>query len=424
MENEKNVLLITYYWPPSGGAGVHRWLRFSNYFKENNCNLTVYCPQDAAWPAIDENLNKEVSNDVTIIRRKIFEPNKFLNRGKKAGVGFTQSKKQSSLQKAMIWVRGNLFIPDSRVFWIKPSARFLLTYLKNHPEITTIISTGPPHSTHLIALKLKEKLNIKWVADFRDPWTQIDFYTDLLPGKRADSKHKELEQLVLSKADEVVTVSNACAEGLEEIAKRKIHVVTNGYNFPEFDSSIVELNSDFTISHFGSMPFTRNPLVLWKVLGQLTQTHAELASQLKINLIGTVDYQVIDSLKEFGLENYVTVTPPIPHQESILLQRSTQLLLLVANNSGNVKGILTGKFFEYLGAKRPIIAIGENDSDLQKIVNHTKCGCFVDYSDEKTLSSFISQSFKDYQSGILSNIAINTEEFSSSNLVKKIIELL
>ena len=146
MENEKNVLLITYYWPPSGGAGVHRWLRFSNYFKENNCNLTVYCPQDAAWPAIDENLNKEVSNDVTIIRRKIFEPNKFLNRGKKAGVGFTQSKKQSSLQKAMIWVRGNLFIPDSRVFWIKPSARFLSDYLKNHPEPEEIeyYLCGPP----------------------------------------------------------------------------------------------------------------------------------------------------------------------------------------------------------------------------------------------------------------------------------------
>lgn len=424
MKNEKNVLLITYYWPPSGGAGVHRWLRFSNYFKENNCNLTVYCPEDAAWPAIDENLNSQVSKDITVIRRKIIEPNKFLNRGKKAGVGFTQSKKQSVVQKAMIWVRGNLFIPDSRVFWIKPSARFLSNYLKNHPEITTIVSTGPPHSTHLIALKLKEKFNIKWIADFRDPWTQIDFYTDLLPGKRADKKHKRLEKLVLTKADEVVTVSKACAEGLEEIAKRKVHVVTNGYNFPEFDSSKIELNKNFTISHFGSMPFTRNPLVLWKVLGQLIPTNTELAEHLKINLIGTVDYQVIDSLKEFGLENYVTIIPPIPHQESILLQRSSQLLLLVANNSGNVKGILTGKFFEYLGAKRPIIAIGENDSDLKKIVNHTKCGCFADYSDEKTLSAFVSQSFKDYQSGNLSNIAINTEEFSSSNLVKKIIELV
>lgn len=423
MENEKNVLLITYYWPPSGGAGVHRWLRFSNYFKENNCNLTVYCPEDAAWPAIDENLNKHVSNDVTVIRRKIFEPNKFLNRGKKAGVGFTQSKKQSFVQKAMIWVRGNLFIPDSRVFWIKPSVRFLSTYLKNHPEITTIISTGPPHSTHLIALKLKEKFDLKWIADFRDPWTQIDFYADLLPGKRADKKHKRLEKLVLTKANEVVTVSNACAEGLEEIAKRKIHVVTNGYNFPEFDSSKVELNQDFTISHFGSMPFTRNPLVLWKVLGQLIQSNTEMAARLKINLIGTVDYQVINSLKEFDLEDYVTITPPIPHQESILLQRSSQLLLLVANNAGNVKGILTGKFFEYLGAKRPIIAIGENESDLQTIVNHTKCGCFVDYSDEETLTSYINQSFNDYQSGNLSNVAINTDEFSSSNLVKKIIEL-
>ena len=245
-----------------------------------------------------------------------------------------------------------------------------------------------------------------------------------IPTYFLDKKHKELEKLVLTKADEVVTVSNACAEGLEEIAKRKIHVVTNGYNFPEFDSTKVELDKDFTISHFGSMPFTRNPLVLWKALSQLLQTNTELASLLKINLIGTVDYQVIDSLKEFGLEKYVTVTPPIPHQESILLQRSSQLLLLVANNSGNVKGILTGKFFEYLGAKRPIIAIGENESDLQAIVNHTKCGCFVDYSDKLTLTSFIIQSFKDFQSGHLSNVAINTEEFSSSNLVKKIIDLV
>jgi glycosyltransferase involved in cell wall biosynthesis len=424
LKSERNVLLITYYWPPSGGAGVHRWLRFSNYFKENNCNLTVYCPEDAAWPAIDENLNQKVSTDVTVIRRKIFEPNKFINRGKKAGVGFTQSKKQSFIQKAMIWVRGNMFIPDSRVFWIKPSVRFLSKHLNEHPEITTIISTGPPHSAHLIAFKLQEKFNVKWIADFRDPWTQIDFYADLLPGKRADKKHKRLEKLVLTKADEVVTVSNACATGLEEIANRKIHVVTNGYDFPEFDASSINLDTKFTISHFGSMPFTRNPLVLWKVLGRLTKENSDIAQHLNINLIGTVDYQVINSLKEYDLEKFVTVTAPIPHEESIALQRSSQLLLLVANNSGNVKGILTGKFFEYLGAKRPIIAIGENDSDLHKIVEHTECGCFVDYSDKSTLIKFIETSFNHYKQGNLSNVAIHTEEFCSSNLVKKVIELL
>lgn len=424
MKKEKNVLLITYYWPPSGGAGVHRWLRFSKYFKENNCNLTVYCPKDAAWPAIDENLNTEVSQDITIIRRKIFEPNKFLNREKKAGVGFTQSKKQSLIQKIMIWIRGNLFIPDSRVFWIKPSVRFLSNYLKNHPEITTIISTGPPHSTHLIALRLKEKLNVKWIADFRDPWTQIDFYKDLLPGKRADAKHKKLEKLVLTKADEVVTVSNSCASGLNEIVNRKIHVVTNGYNFPEFDSTKVQLDEKFTISHFGSMPFTRNPQVLWNVLKKLISENQLFKESLKIKLIGSVDYQVLDAIATSQLKEHIELTPPIPHNESIALQRTSQLLLLVANNSGNVKGILTGKFFEYLGAKRPIIAIGEKGSDLNVIVDETECGCFVDYENEVILYDYLNKSFENFQNNQLNIIPKNTEQFSSSNLVNKIIDLI
>lgn len=424
MKNAKNVLLITYYWPPSGGAGVHRWLRFSRYFGENNCNLTVYCPKDAAWPSIDEDLNNEVASDINVIRRKIFEPHKYLNRGKKAGVGFTQAKKQSVFQKLMVWTRGNLFIPDSRVFWIKPSIRFLTNYLQNHPEITTIISTGPPHSTHLIALKLKSKMNVKWIADFRDPWTQIDFYADLLPGKRADEKHKRLEKTVLNRADEVITVSQACADGLSQIAKREIHVITNGYNFPEFDKNQIQLDQKFTISHFGSMPFTRNPLVLWKTLQKLIQTNAELASHLSIELIGTVDYQVIESIKNHQLESYLHITEPVTHQESIQMQRSSQLLLLVANNAGNVKGILTGKFFEYLGAKRPIIAIGAKNSDLQRIVHKTECGFFADYEDQADLECYLQQCFNEYQLGKLSHEAINIEEFNSSNLAKKVIDLV
>jgi len=424
LENEKNVLLITYYWPPSGGAGVHRWLRFSSYFKENKCNLTVYCPKDAAWPAIDEDLSQQVRNDITVIRRKIFEPNKFLNRGKKAGVGFTHSKKQSIIQKVMIWVRGNMFIPDSRVFWIKPSIRFLSKHLKNHPEITTIISTGPPHSTHLIALKLQEKFKVKWIADFRDPWTQIDFYTDLLPGKRADKKHKQLEKLVLTKADEVVTVSNACATGLEEIANRKIHVVTNGYDFPEFEASSIKLDEKFTISHFGSMPFTRNPQVLWNVLKKIIEENQTFKDHLKIKLIGSVDYKVLEAIELNQLNPFIELTPPISHEESISLQRSSQLLLLVANNSGNVKGILTGKFFEYLGAKRPIIAIGEKHSDLNVIVDETECGCFIDYDAEAILYNYLTKSFEEFKINQLLINPKNIEQFHSSNLAKKIIDLI
>lgn len=423
MDNKKNVLLITYYWPPSGGAGVHRWLRFSKYFAENNCNLTVYCPKDAAWPVIDNELNEQVPKNIRVIRRKIFEPHKYLGKSN-TGVGFTEEKKQGIIKKLIVWTRGNMFIPDSRVFWIKPSVRFLTNYLKDHPEIDTVISTGPPHSTHLIAIALKRKLGIKWVADFRDPWTQIDFYEQLLPGEKADQKHKRLEKMCLEEADRVVTVSNACAEGLELIGKRKVDVITNGYEFPEFDPTKVTLDDKFTISHFGSMPFARNPLALWKALEIIVSENETFKNNLRIRLIGTVDHKVIRSAEEHGLSSFIEIIPPVSHSESIAMQRSTQLLLLVANNTGNVKGILTGKFFEYLGAQRPIVAIGLHGSDLESAINSTKAGCFVDFEDSVNLTENIRSSFENYQKNALYSSVENLKHFHSSHLAKKFISLL
>ena len=390
----------------------------------NNVNLTVYAPKDAAWQVIDKDLQKEVPEEVKVIRRKVFEPHKYLGKKGGAGIGFTQDKKPSLIKRLTIWIRGNLFIPDSRVFWIRPSARFLNNYLKQNPEIKTVISSGPPHSIHLIARKLKQKHAIQWIADFRDPWTQIDFYQDLLPGKRADKKHKRLEKMVLTEADEVLTVSKSCAEGLEDIANRDVHIVTNGFIFPEFNEKEVQLDQLFTISHFGSMPFARNPLILWKALNTLLESNQELQKHLRIQLIGTVDYQVLESAKEHGLENYLELVPPVKHSESIRMQRTTQLLLLVANNTGNVKGILTGKFFEYLGAKRPILSIGTKGSDLETAVNHTKSGFFADYEDLQGTIEFIENSFNSYLSNSLWCTPQNTADYNSETLAKKIIELL
>lgn len=420
----KNVLLITYYWPPSSGAGVHRWLRFSKYFTENDCKLTVYCPEDAAWPVTDENLNKEVPDDITVIRKKAFEPHKYLGNAGGVSNSFTEEKKPSPIKKAIVWIRGNLFIPDSRRFWIKPSARYLNTYLKEHPEIDTIISSGPPHSMHLIAQRLKRKNDIKWIADFRDPWTDIDFYHELMLGERADAKHRKLEKAVLEEADEVITVSRTCAEGLESIGNRNVHIVTNGYEFPEFNTSDITLDKNFTIAHFGSMSFARNPLVLWKALHSLIKTNDALKSALEIHLVGTVDFKILDSLESYGLKEFVITTASIPHKESIERQRKTQLLLLIANNTGNVKGILTGKFFEYLGAKRPILAIGMKDSDLEAAVIRTECGEFVDYEDVDKMKAYILQSFHSYQEGKLNSTSKNLDQYHSKNLVKEIIALL
>lgn len=425
MSDKKNVLLITYYWPPAGGPGVHRWLRFSKYFHENGYQLHVYCPKDAAWPIIDPDLVSQVDSNIIEVRNSIFEPHKFL--GKKnnpnVGGGLTQNAKSSVLQNFIIWVRGNLFIPDARVFWIKPSTRFLKRYLKEHPEIQTIISTGPPHSLHVIALKLKSKLGLKWIADFRDPWTEIDFYDDLNIGKWADSKQKRLEKACLEKADEVITVSKSCALGLEKIGGRDVKVITNGYDFPEFDVTKIELDSKFSIAHFGSMPASRNPEIVWKALSILIDENENFKSMLEIKLFGPVDYSVFESIKNYKLENFVTHLTMIKHSESIELQRKVQILLLVANNTGNVKGILTGKFFEYLGSKRPILAIGEKDSDLELAVENTSCGKFFDFNELEACKNYLLESFHLFESKKLIVNAQNLAQFSSRNLAKKVIDL-
>ena len=416
-------MLITFYWPPSGGPGVHRWLRFSRYFHSNNWQLHVYSPEDASWPMRDEALLNDIPKEVVEVRGKIFEPHTLL--GKKnnpnVGGGFTKQKKETALSKFIVWVRGNLFIPDARVFWIKPSIRRLKKYLKENPDIEVIISSGPPHSCHMIALGLKKKFpQLKWVADFRDPWTEIDFYQELRMGGRADAKHKRLEREVLQTADMVISIGNDCADGLARIGGRKVEVVTNGFIFPDLDPSR-KLDEEFTIAHFGSMSFPRNPEVLWQALGELVKTNPELADKLKVRLVGPVDAQVFDRIEKSGLTTFVEHISYVNHADSIRQQQETQILLLVANKTPNVKGILTGKFFEYLGAERPVLAIGEKESDLEEMIYRTTSGAFFGYEEVEKVKTFILESFADYQKQSLNVSLSNKEEFSSGNIAKQLI---
>ena len=412
----KKALLITYYWPPAGGAGVHRWLRMSKYFAENNIELTVYCPENPAYPIFDQELLSEVSLDLKIIKHKIIEPNQFL-KSKSGGAGFTHKEKKSLITKALIWVRGNIFIPDARMLWIRPSTRFLKKYLKEHPEITTIISTGPPHSLHLIGRNLKRKLNLHWIADFRDPWSGIDFAEDLNSNERAVHRNKKLEYSVLSEADHVVTISSGVADELKELCDRKIEVVTNGFEFNfEFDS---KLNEKFTISHFGSMPNSRNPELLWKVLSELKKENQEFKDSLSIDLFGFVDVSIIESANKFGLETELHLKGNLNHSESILKQRESQLLLLVVNNQGNVGGTLTGKFFEYINSKRPILAIGPKEGDLNRAIESSNSGKLFDYTDFEGLKTYITDCYGKYTKGLLFVEGVKTDEFDSQNLTKK-----
>lgn len=404
----KKVLIITYYWPPIGGAGVQRWLKFTKYFRDFGWEPIIYTPENPDFPINDESLLKDIPLGITILKTRISEPYDFYRKimGKKktdaVNQGFLSEKKENKfLQSLMIWVRGNFFIPDARKFWIKPSVNYLSEYLSKN-NIDAVISTGPPHSMHLIALGLKKKFNLPWIADFRDPWTQIDFYSQLQLSKWADAKHKKLEKEVLNTADKVVTVSWNWAKDLESLCERKVDVITNGFDDDDFKTEEKhELMPGFTFHHIGALNKDRNPHVLWKVLGDLCNEQLDFKKDLKLIFTGKTDAQVFESLDKNGILNNSEKTEYLPHSEVVKLLLKSPILLLPLNDTPNVAGIVPGKLFEYLAARRPIFAIGDVNGDTAKIINETKAGTTSSFKDYDAIKKQVLVLYHQYKTNTL-----------------------
>ncbi len=253
----QRVLILTYYWPPGGGAGVQRWLKFVKYLPHFGWEPVVYAPENPEYMAIDPSLEKDIPAETEIIKTRVWEPyevyKKFvgMKQGEKINAAFvSETKKPKHSEGLAVWIRGNFFIPDARKFWIKPSVKFLSHYLKTKP-VDVIVSTGPPHSMHLIAMGLRKKFDIPWVADFRDPWTRISYYSELKLSAKADKKHKILEKLVLEKADEVMVVSEGMKIDFTEIHKRDYEVIHNGFDTEDIPSTQIKPDRKFSISHIG-----------------------------------------------------------------------------------------------------------------------------------------------------------------------------
>ncbi len=421
----KRVLIITYYWPPSGGSGVQRWLKMSKYLPENGWQPVIYTAKDAEYPVEDQSLMNDVAPEAEVIRRPIVEPYTFykkflgIKKGEKVKAGFINdgAKKTGWKENLSVWLRGNLFIPDARCWWIRPSVRFLKRYLKEHP-VDAIISTGPPHSMHLIAKELHKKFNIPWVADFRDPWTDIDFYKDLKLTRRSDRKHHRLERQVLSEATRVVTVGWDCAKGLENHGANNVAVITNGYDFFDISNENYQKTSILTMSHIGIIGANRNPEMFWEAI-------SELDIPMKIRLIGQIDNSVIESIKRHNIENYVEIIPYIPHNQVIEEQQKSDVLLLFVNNTPNAKGILTGKLFEYIASGRPILSIGPENGDSARILNETQSGVTVDFNDKEKMKSVIWDFVEKYNDNqLITRHNEMVEKYSRRNLTKDFVKLL
>lgn len=424
---KKKVLIITYYWPPAGGPGVQRWLKFVKYLPEFDIDPIVYIPENANYPLIDESLSSEVLDTITVLKHPIKEPYKLAGLlSKKTSKTISKGiipnhKRQSLLQKIMLYVRGNYFIPDARKSWVKPSVKFLSHYISKH-GIDTIITTGPPHSLHLIGLQLKEQLELRWLADFRDPWTTIGYHKQLKLSEKSKQKHKDLEKQVLNTANQIIVTSLATKTEFKKLTSKSIDVITNGYD-DEITDDVV-LDSEFSIAHIGSLLSKRNPKLLWQVLGKLVKENKEFSKDFKLKFIGAVSDDVLKSLNHNNLSDYVDNIGYVSHKRAIMYQKKAQLLLLIEIDSQDTKCIIPGKLFEYMVSNRPIISIGPKGSDVEKIIKETQTGNYFYYQDYELLKSTILTHYKAFQNKTLQSHPVGLQKYHRKALTQSLSKLL
>ena len=429
MNQPKKILIITYYWPPAGGPGVQRWLKFAKYLPDFGWKPVIFTPENPSYPLVDETLENEVPKDLEIIKTKIWEPyqlaEKLNKSNKKFKAGqFDVGQNQSWKSKLSIWVRGNFFIPDARVFWVKPSVKFLRKYLtENHFD--AFVTTGPPHSMHLIGLALKNEFpNLKWIADFRDPWTEISYYKHLKLTKSSDKKHRSLEKKVFENADVTLATSYSDAENFRKKGANSV-CITNGFEVLSEDKNKVDIKSDkFTLSYVGVLEQLRNPEILWKTLNEILSENEDFATHFKLKFVGRVDDKILNELENSALKNSILNIGYLPHEKSVLEMKNSSLLLITNFPQESSKGIIPGKIFEYLSTGNQILSFGPKDADVAMILEKTNAGKHFGYEEKENVKNYILSIYKNWKFGKLQSENANIEEFSRKNLTKKLSEIL
>lgn len=420
----RKVLIISYYWPPAGGAGVQRWLKFAKYLPEFGWEPIVYTPENPESPALDPSLLNDVRRQATVLKTPIWEPfdwyKKFTgkNKNEKLGAGFlSENASVGFSEKVARWIRGNFFIPDAKCFWIRPSVQYLSHYLRENP-VDLIVSTGPPHTTHMIAMKLKKKLKLKWIADFRDPWTEIDFFDQLKLSGWARRKHHRLEKQVICNADQIITVGRTLSESFEKRYGAKVCTLTNGYDEDDFpkDNKVIPDPARFSLVHVGSINKDRNHRIFWQALQELVAENESFRQAIEVHFIGKTDLEVKNDAERFQLSRFVRYTPYLDHNQVLEQEQKASVLFLPVNNTPNAKGILTGKLFEYLASRRPVLAIAPRDGDLAAVLSEAQAGMVSDFDDKDGFKNNLLSLFRKYQSGSLSTSQSGIEAYSRRNL--------
>ena len=431
----KRVLVITYYWPPTGGSGVQRWVKFAKYLPSEGWQPVIYTPENPEQLAVDHSLEADIPEGTEIIKTRITEPyelyKKFLRRSghskEAVEVNPVNAQNKSFAQKAAMWVRGNLFRPDPRCLWIRPSVKFLKKYLEEHP-VDLIVSTGPPQSMHMIGRLLSKETGLPWIADFRDPWTKIFYFKHLSMTKATERWHQKMERKVLDESSAVVAVSPLVQQEFQSMTRTPVELITNGYDecdFPDMKDTGATggPDKDFVITHTGLFAADGNPTLLWDVLSEMCAEDSALKKALKIRLVGKTDTQILEAITESGLEENLTDLGYQPHSTAIEEQRKASILILPLRKEPEYKAVLPGKLFEYLASGRPVLGIGQPDGAMSMILNKTNTGVVVDWEDKMSIKKYIDDCWKAHLDG---NLTINDGEisaFTRRNLTRQMAEL-
>ena len=427
----KRVLIISYYWPPTGGSGVQRWVKFAKYLPSEGWQPVIYTPENPEQLAVDESLAAEVPEDAEIVKTRIIEPYELYKRVlRRSGhskeaveVNPVNAQNKSLLQKAAMWIRGNLFRPDPRCLWIGPSVRFLKKYLAEHP-VDLIVSTGPPQSMHMIGLRLSRETGLPWIADFRDPWTKIFYFKHLSMTSATEKWHSKMEKKVLDEASAVVAVSPLVQQEFQEMTDTPVELITNGFDECDFSSEQCTeayggASEEFIITHTGLFAADGNPTVLWDVLAEKCRTDEIFKKLLRIKLIGKTDDQILKALTDRGLEDSMINMGYQPHSVAVEQQRQASLLILPLRKEPEYKAVLPGKLFEYLASQRPILGIGQPDGAMAMIVNETRTGTVIDWEDRKGLTQYIEQCWERHLEGRLSTEGADLSRFTRRSLTRR-----
>jgi glycosyltransferase involved in cell wall biosynthesis len=427
----KRVLIITYYWPPSGGIGVLRCLKFAKYLRQFGWEPIIYTASNPHYPYIDHSNDKDIPEGIEVLKHPILEPfslfKKFTGKKKDEPISnplVTKGENRSIIEKLAIWVRANFFIPDARALWIKPSVKFLSRYLREN-NVDAILSNGPPHTNSVIACRLAKQFSIPWLADFQDPWTQVDYYSLFPIGKRADRIHKKMEQEVFKIANKITIVSPTWKRDLEKIGAKDVDVVYWGYDEDDFKNVGIRKEEKFQIVHAGILGEDRHAENFFIAIKELCHELPDFEKKLSIRFFGMVDHSIQKSILQNNVGHVAQLEGTKPRNEILSILASAGLLLLPLNKSENVNGRIPGKLFEYLRTQVPILCIGPQTSDVASILSHTSAGKTFEYGDQTGIKDYIKVNYDRYIQGLKSSTNIEAiQQFNVVNQTKSIAKLL